>query len=59
MALIVGGGVDVDFNNAKARVFRVSGHPFGGYEYFWMRIVRHSVPLQIRRKKKRVAQMRL
>src|SRR5208282_248069 len=45
VALIVGGGVDVDFYDAEARVFRVSSHPFGGDEYFWMCIVRHSVSL--------------
>ena len=45
MALIVGGRVNVNFYNADAGVFRVSGNPFGGYEYFWMRIVRHNVSL--------------
>ena len=57
VALIVGGGVDVNFDDAEARVFRVSGYPFGGYEYFWMRIVRHGVLLHVRRKDERVAQM--
>jgi hypothetical protein len=43
MALIVGRGVDIDFDDANAWIFCVRGHPFGGDENFWMYVVRHGV----------------
>jgi len=33
----------IDFYDAESVVFGMGSNPFGGYEYFWMSIVRHNV----------------
>jgi hypothetical protein len=42
-ALVVSGGIHVDFDEADVRIFGVRGHPFGADQNLRVSIPRHGV----------------